>query len=190
MLRCQLSSYPAFFSSACSWTRLQTRRTRRCQLSHVMTGSRHVTDRPTTASMRWILLGHRSCCGCRLEHLVSTMISTVSNNNNSRFTALFPGLPGCAAVPEETLTHPPSRSSSNLYHLLPSTTIHRILPAQITCLAIFLHNLSPCPLWFTSWSEALHLVFHTFFSPNQCLLSTHAIPSHPVLWYQCYIIYS
>jgi len=48
-------------------------------------------------------------------------------------------------VPEETLTHPPSWSSSNLYQLLPSTTIHSILRVQITCLAIFLHNLSPRP---------------------------------------------
>ena len=52
-------------------------------------------------------------------------------------------------VPEETLTHPPSWSSSNLYQLLPSTTIHSILLVQITCLAIFLHNLVPWPLWST-----------------------------------------
>jgi len=45
-------------------------------------------------------------------------------------------------VPEGTLTHPPSWSSSNHYQLLPSTTIHSILPVQITCLAIFVHNLS------------------------------------------------
>ena len=34
-------------------------------------------------------------------------------------------------VPEETFTHPPSLSSSDLYQLLPSyTTIHSILPVQ------------------------------------------------------------
>ena len=65
-------------------------------------------------------------------------------------------------VSEEKLTHPPSWSSSNLYQLLPSTTIHNILLVRITCLAIFLHNLFPCPLWSTSWSGALHLIFHTF----------------------------
>jgi len=26
-------------------------------------------------------------------------------------------------------------------------------------MAIFLHNLFPCPIWFTSWSGALHLIF-------------------------------
>jgi len=54
------------------------------------------------------------------------------------FVRDYPGDP----VPEETFTHPPS-CSSNLYQLLPSTTIHSILPVQIMCLAIFLHNLSP-----------------------------------------------
>jgi len=58
-------------------------------------------------------------------------------------------------VPEETFTHPPSWSSSNLYQLLPSTMIHSIVPVQITCLAIFLHYLSLCPFWSTSWSGAL-----------------------------------
>jgi len=63
-------------------------------------------------------------------------------------------------------THPPSWSSSNLYQLLPSTTIHSILTVQSTCLAIFLHNLSPCPLWSTSWSGALHLIFLQNFTKN------------------------
>jgi len=58
------------------------------------------------------------------------------NNNNNHlwpFVRDYLGEP----VPEETLTHPPSWSSSNLYQLLPSTMIHSILPVQITCLAIF-----------------------------------------------------
>ena len=74
-----------------------------------------------------------------------------------------------APIPEETLTHPPSWSSSNLYQLLPSTMIHSILPVQITCLAIFLHNLSPCPLWWSTswfgvWSPPPHIpyIFHPF----------------------------
>jgi len=37
-------------------------------------------------------------------------------------------------VPEKTFTHPPSWSSPNLYQLLPSTTIHSVLPAQIAWL--------------------------------------------------------
>jgi len=61
--------------------------------------------------------------------------------NNNRFTALCPRLPG-EPVPKETFTHPPSWSSSNLYQLLPSTTMHSILPVQITCFAIFAQPLS------------------------------------------------
>jgi len=81
----------------------------------------------------------------------------------------YPGEP----VPEETLTHPPSSSSSSLYQPLPSTTIHSILRVQIMCLAIFLHNLSPCPLWSTSWSGALHLIFRTFLYPTSvCFRNT------------------
>jgi len=62
-----------------------------------------------------------------------------------------------------------SWSSSNLYQLLSSTTIHSILPVQITCLTTFLHNLSPSPLWSTSWSWALHLILHRFLYPTSVL---------------------
>jgi len=94
------------------------------------------------------------------------------------FVRDYPGEP----VPEETLTHPPSWASSNLYQLLPSTTIHTILLVQITCLAIFLHNLFPCPLWPNSWSGGLHLIFHTFLHPISVFFTQHMpIPSQPVL---------
>jgi len=58
------------------------------------------------------------------------------------------------------------------YQLLPSTTIDSILPVQFTCLTVFLHNLSPSPLWSTSWSGALHFTLHIYFSPNQCCYIT------------------
>jgi len=47
------------------------------------------------------------------------------------FVRDYPGEP----VPEETFTHLPSWSWSNHYQLLPSTTIHSILPVQIASLA-------------------------------------------------------
>jgi len=78
--------------------------------------------------------------------------------------------------------HSPSHlswSSSNLHQLLPSTTIHSILPVQFTCLTIFLHNLSPNPLWSTSWSGALHLILDTFLYPVSVFFLP--IPSQPVL---------
>jgi len=89
--------------------------------------------------------------------------SAVTNTTTTTILRPFVGDYPCEPVPEETLTHPPSWSSSNLYQLLPSTTIRSILLVQITCLAIFLHNLFPCPLWCTSWSGALLFIFHTFY---------------------------
>ena len=89
------------------------------------------------------------------------------------FVRNYPGEP----VPEETLTHPPPWSSSNLYQLLPATTIHSILLVQTTCLAIVLHNLSLCPLWSTSWSGALHLILHTFLHPISVFFSQQ-MPYH------------
>jgi len=70
----------------------------------------------------------------------------------------------------------------SFFHL-PRTIFHsKILPVQITCLAIYLHKLFPCPLWSTSWSGALHLIFHTFLHPISVLFLQHMpIPSQPVL---------
>jgi len=89
-----------------------------------------------------------------------------------QFVRDYPGEP----VPQETLTHPPSWSSSNLYQLLPSTTFHSILPVQITCLAIFLHNLFPCPLWSTNetlvWSPSTSYSIHFFTQPVSSFRST------------------
>ena len=54
-------------------------------------------------------------------------------NNTTATTVLRPFVQDYAVepVPEETLTHPPSWSSSNLYQILPSTTIHSIFPVWI-----------------------------------------------------------
>jgi len=33
------------------------------------------------------------------------------------------------------------------------------------CLTVFLYNLSPSPLWSTSWYGTLHFILHTFLHP-------------------------
>ena len=83
------------------------------------------------------------------------------------------GVPGWAST-RKTSTHSPSWSSSNLYQILPSTTIHSILPVQFTCLTILLHNLSPSSLvYLLVWSPPPHTPYIS--SPSQCLLfATHA----------------
>ena len=57
-----------------------------------------------------------------------------------------------------------------------------LLSGTTGCLAIFLHNFSPCPVWSTSWSGALHLIFHTFLHPISVVFSQHMpIPLQSVL---------
>ena len=85
----------------------------------------------------------------------------------------YPGEP----VQEETFTHPPSWSSSNLYHILSSTTIHSILPVQIVCLAMFLHNLSTF-VWSASWSGALHLSYSIHFFDQSLSSFRNTCPYH------------
>ena len=66
-------------------------------------------------------------------------------------------------VPEETFTHLHLSWSSVIPYLLPpSIMIHGILPVQLTCLRVFLHNLSPSFLWSTSWPDTLNFILHTF----------------------------
>jgi len=102
------------------------------------------------------------------------LFSSTNTHNNNRlrpFVRDYTGEP----VPEETLTHPPSWSSSNLYQLLRFTTIHTILPVQITCLAIFFAQpLSTSSLvYLLVWSPPPHIPYIS--SPKQCLLfATHA----------------
>jgi len=98
-----------------------------------------------------------------------TACGTTTTTVLQPFVRDYPGEP----APEETLTHPPSWSPSYLYQLLPSATIHSILLVQITCLPIFLHNLSPCPLYLLVWSLQPHIPYIS--SPNKCLLfAAHA----------------
>jgi len=132
---------------------------------------------------RVLLIG--TTCTAFIPHSFTTTTTTRTRTTTTTilrpFVRDYPGEP----VPEETFTHPPSWSSSNLYQLLPSTMIHSILPVQIACLAIFLHNLSTRPFWSTScscWSGALHLIFHTFLQPISVFFSQNMpIPSQRVL---------
>jgi len=68
--------------------------------------------------------------------------------------------------PEETFTHShASWSSDSIYQLIPSTTIHNIL-VQFTCLTVLFHNLSPGPLWSSSWYGTLYFILVHFFTES------------------------
>ena len=94
-------------------------------------------------------------------------------------------------VLEETRTHShPTWSSDILYHLPPFTTIHGVLFVHFTCLTILLDNLSPGPLWSSSWSWTLNFILHTFLHPIHIIFSQHVpIPTQPVLL-QNHVIYT
>ena len=72
------------------------------------------------------------------------------------FVRDYPGEP----VPEE-ITHSPFWSLPNLYQLLPSTTIHSILPVETACLAIFFAQpLSMSSLvYLLVWSPPPHIQY-------------------------------
>jgi len=115
--------------------------------------------------------------------LILLLIITISTffwgDNNNTTTTVCP-LPGTTQVspeplPEETFTHSHlSWSSTILYHLPPSATIHSILPVQFMYLTIFCTSfvqvLFGLPLGVEpSISYSIH------FSCNHCLLfATHA----------------
>jgi len=66
-------------------------------------------------------------------------------------------------IPEETFTQSHLSWSPVVPYLFhPPTIIHGILPVQLTCLTVFLHNLSPSFLWSSSWPGTLHFILHTF----------------------------
>ena len=91
-------------------------------------------------------------------------------HTHNRLTAVGPGRP----VPQQTLTHSHSSWSSDmLYHLPPFTTISGIHFVHFTCLTVLSYNLSPGPLWSSSWSWTLNFILHIFLHPIIIFFSQH-----------------
>jgi len=110
-------------------------------------------------------LSHMSICVCVCRSVCLSVCVSVRIYGSLDFVRDNPGEP----VPEETITHS---------HLSWSP----ILPVQLTCLTVFMHNLSPSFLWSTSWSRALHFILHTFLHPIIVFFSQHMpIPLQPAL---------
>jgi len=66
-----------------------------------------------------------------------------------------------------THTHPDHQKSFiNFLHLLCSIV-------QFTCLTVLFDNLSPGPLWSSSWSWALYFILHAFLHPIIIFFSQH-----------------
>ena len=75
------------------------------------------------------------------------------HTHKNRLTILCPGLPGYAGTRRNI--HP---LTPILFIRHPSTTIYSILLVQFTYLTVLFHNLSPGPLWSSSWSGALDFI--------------------------------
>ena len=122
---------------------------------------------------QWHQLGHMQVC---------TSLQTDNHTSTSpHFVRDYPGRP----VPEETFTHShPFWSSDIIYQLLPSTTIYSILPIQFTCLTVLFHNLSPGPLWSSSWSGPPYFILHAFLHPIIIFLQHMPTPwlKMTILW--------
>ena len=77
--------------------------------------------------------------------------------------------PGTTRVSQYRKKHSPTHlswSSIIAYLLLPSITIHSILPDQFAWLTVFFHSLLPSFLWSTSWPGTLHFILHKFLHPH------------------------
>ena len=107
--------------------------------------------------------------------------TTASTHTHTCSTILWPlvrDYPG-KPVPEETFTHShPSWWSDILYQLPPFTTIYSIPCVQFMCLTVLFDNLSPGPIWSSSW--ALCFILHAFLYPVIIFFTQHMpIPLQP-----------
>ena len=130
-------------------------------------------------------------CGCsRLESLFvnrykfAFVIITITpmKTTTKQQNPFYGPLSGTTRVSQYQKKHLPAHHPDHhpifisFFHLLRSiaSSLFKLCAWQS-----FLHNLSPHPLWPTSWSGALHLIFHTFLHPisvffhNTC--SAHTI---------------
>ena len=79
-------------------------------------------------------------------------------------TQLFNGLlSGTTRVGQYEKKHSPTHTHPD--HLPPFTTIHGILFVQFTSLKVLSDNISPGPLWSSSWPWTLNFILHAFLDP-------------------------
>jgi len=64
--------------------------------------------------------------------------------------------------------HSPTHTHNDhpTYFTTSSTMIYSILLVQCMCLTVLFHNLSPGPLWSSSWFGALYFISHAFLTQS------------------------
>ena len=89
-----------------------------------------------------------------------------------------------------THTHPDHQTSFIIFfHLQRSMASSLFI---LRAWQVLSYNLSPGPLWSSSWSWTLNFILHTLLHPIIIIFSQHMpIPTQPVLLQnQCYVIYT
>ena len=122
----------------------------------------------------------------QMWHILSFGTHTHTHN---RLTAFCPGLPGTWVdryQKKHSPTHTHPISSSSIYN---DPWHPRV---EFTSLTVLSDNLSPGPLWSSSWPWTLNFILHAFLHPIIIIFSQHMpIPTQPVLLqYQCYVVYT
>jgi len=103
--------------------------------------------------------------------LVPGLAISYSKTHTQPFNGLWSGTTRVGRY-QKKLTHShPSWSSDILYQLPPFTTIHDIHSVHFTCLTVLSYNLSPSPLWSSSWSWTLNFI-HFFTQSSSSFRST------------------
>jgi len=124
--------------------------------------------------------GHQSA-----YQITSTSINAFSAARTHTTTTVYGPLSGTTRVSRYQKKHSPTHLPDHHPIFISFFDLPRSIPSSLFKLRAwqsFLHNLSPRPLWSTSWSGALHLIFHTFLHPNSVFFSQHMpIPSQPFL---------
>ena len=84
-----------------------------------------------------------------------------------------------------TLTHPDDQTSFIIFLHLQRSMVYSV---QFTNLTVLSDNLSPGPLWSSSWTSTLNFILHAFLHPIIIIFSQHmTIPTQPVLLLLIYI---
>ena len=139
------------------------------KFGHVVPELCKQTHRRTDYRQRQSTKGFSSSSACAHTH--------TRTRSKRPFVRDYPG----RSVPEETFTHlHPSWSSDILYRLPSFTTIHSILCVQLTCLTVLFDNLSPGPLWSSSWSWTLYFILHAFLHPVIIIFSVALVVNNNV----------
>ena len=144
------------------------------QLGHMQVCTLLQTDNnASTPPLSFLQAGCPSCRPTNTVKALKAQILTVQQQQQQQpFNGCWSGTTRVGRYQKKhspTHTHPDHRTS---FITLTFTTINDILFVQFTSLTVLLYNISPGPLWSSSWSWTLNFILHTFLHPLSSFRST------------------